>query len=90
MAWDAHTHYKGPNWEVYGLTSTLGADTFYELAHSLGQVPLVVIFTPTDSGAAGAGYWIDGETDAKVDVNKSPSGGASHIHVHLSTLRHPH
>lgn len=90
MAWTVHTHYVGPNWEIYGLTSSLGGDTFFELPHTLGREPLVVIFTPTDAGSAGANYYIDGETALKVDVHKQASGGASHIHIHLGTLRHPH
>lgn len=90
MAWSVHSHYEGPNWEIWGLESTVGGDVFYELAHGLSRVPLLILFTPTDSGSAAAGYWIDGATDTKVDVHKSPSGGATEIHVHLSSLRHPH
>ncbi len=90
MAWEEHVHYQGPNWEIYGLTANLGADVLYELAHTLEETPVVVLFTPINQAAAASGFYVDGETNAKVDIHKLAGNPGAHIHIHLALLAHPH
>lgn len=90
MAFTRHTHYIGPNYEIYGVTAVLGADVDYELEHTLGRVPLAIFFTGHNAEAAAAGYYVDEETTLKVDIHKAAGQPGAHIHVHLSMLGHPH
>ncbi len=90
MAWTDAVLYTGPNVECHDLTAGAAGDTTVTVPHSLGNLPIVVTFTPLNAAAASAGFWASAFTTTSIDISKPNGAPGAQIRIHLSTLRHPH